>query len=87
MANFDKRVYRIYRLLELNLRIKPRKRLVRAKPEMLAAPAQINTTWSMDFMHDRLHDGRSIRLLNVIDGCNREALWGLKWTSLCPASE
>jgi putative transposase len=69
-----KRVYRIYRLLELNLRIKPRKRLVRAKPEILAAPAQINTTWSMDFMHDQLHDGRSIRLLNMIDDCNREAL-------------
>jgi putative transposase len=27
-----KRVYRVYRCLELNLRIKPRKRLVRAKP-------------------------------------------------------
>ncbi|MEY2874571.1 MAG: hypothetical protein RLZZ373_1942, partial [Pseudomonadota bacterium] len=27
-----KRVYRIYRELELNLRIKPRKRLVREKP-------------------------------------------------------
>ncbi len=27
-----KRVYRIYRALELNLRIKPRKRLVREKP-------------------------------------------------------
>jgi putative transposase len=28
-----KRVYRIYKELELNLRIKPRKRLVREKPE------------------------------------------------------
>jgi putative transposase len=31
-----KRVYRIYRELELNLRIKPRKRLIREKPEPLA---------------------------------------------------
>jgi len=30
-----KRIYRIYRELELNLRIKPRKRLVRDKPETL----------------------------------------------------
>ena len=30
-----KRVYRIYRSLELNLRIKPKKRLIREKPEQL----------------------------------------------------
>ena len=28
----------------------------------------------MDFMHDQLQDGRSFRLLNVIDDFNREAL-------------
>ncbi len=28
----------------------------------------------MDFMHDQSKDGRSIRLLNVIDDFNREAL-------------
>ena len=33
-----KRVYRIYRELELNLRIKPKKRIVRDKPEPLAVP-------------------------------------------------
>ena len=69
-----KRVYRIYRELELNLRIRPRKRLVRAKPEALAVPDTINHTWSMDFMHDQLEDGRTFRLLNVIDDFNREAL-------------
>jgi len=37
-----KRVYRIYRSLELNLRINPRHRLVREKPLPLAVPAQIN---------------------------------------------
>lgn len=69
-----KRVYRIYRELELNLRIKPRKRLEREKPERLAVPEQINRVWSMDFMHDQLADGQSIRLLNVIDDFNREGL-------------
>lgn len=69
-----KRVYRIYRELELNLRIKPRKRLVREKPEALAVPESINQCWSMDFMHDQLADGRSFRLLNVIDDFNREGL-------------
>lgn len=44
-----KRVYRIYRELELNLRIKPRKRLVREKPDELAVPLSPNQTWSMEF--------------------------------------
>ena len=70
----QKRVYRIYRELELNLRIKPRKRLVRNKPEPLSVPTAINEVWSMDFMHDQLEDGRSFRLFNVIDDFNREAL-------------
>ena len=69
-----KRVYRIYRELELNLRIKPRKRLVRERPEPLAVPEQPNQTWSMDFMADQLADGRSFRTLNVIDDFNREGL-------------
>ena len=69
-----KRVYRIYRELELNLRIKPKKRLVREKPEPLRVPETINQAWSMDFMHDQLADSRSFRLFNVIDDYNREGL-------------
>jgi putative transposase len=49
-----KRVYRIYRELELNLRIKPKKRIVCAKPDPLAVPEGVNECWSMDFMHDQL---------------------------------
>ena len=69
-----KRVYRIYRELELNLRIKPKKRLCREKPETLSVPEGINDVWSLDFMHDQLTDRRPYRLLNVIDDFNREAL-------------
>ena len=69
-----KRVYRIYRELELNMRIKPKKRLKREKPEALAVPDQPNTVWSMDFMADCLEDMRSFRLLNVVDDFNREGL-------------
>ena len=68
------RVYGVYRALELNLRIKPRKRLVRATPQPLTVPAAINEVWSMDFMHDQLRDGRSFRLFNVLDDFNREGL-------------
>jgi hypothetical protein len=69
-----KRVYRIYRELELNLRIKLRRRLVRQAPEPLVVPVSVNAVWSMDFMLDQLKEHRSIRLLNVIDDFNREAL-------------
>ena len=69
-----KRVYRIYRELELNLRIKPRRRIKRDKPDALSVPTAINQVWSMDFMSDSLKDGRTIRTFNVIDDYNREGL-------------
>ncbi len=69
-----KRVYRIYRELDLTLRIKPKRRLKRDKPEARAVPRQINCTWSIDFMQDRLADGRSMRTFNVLDDYNREGL-------------
>jgi len=92
-----KRVYRIYRELELNMRIKPRKRLQRDRPEPLAVPEAPNEVWSMDFMADQLADGRSFRTLNILDHCtagycaamSREWTltardWPLKWTSHYP---
>jgi putative transposase len=69
-----KRVYRIYRELELNLRIRPKKRLMREVPQPLAVPEVANETWSIDFMHDQLSDGRSFRVFNVIDDFNRQGL-------------
>lgn len=69
-----KRVYRIYCELELNLRIKPRKRLKRDKPGALAVPERPNETWSMDFMSDQLSNGRNFRTFNVLDDFNREGL-------------
>jgi len=80
-----KRIYRIYKDLELNLRIKPKKRLNRDKPEPLTVPTAINEVWSMDFMHDQLESGRNFRLFNVIDDHNREAL-GMEVASHCRPS-
>jgi putative transposase len=37
-------------------------------------PDAPNMVWSMDFMADRLADGRQFRLLNVLDDFNRERL-------------
>src|SRR5699024_7290656 len=44
------------------------------RPQPLAVPETINQVWSMGFMHDQLGDGRSFRLLNVLDDFNREGL-------------
>ena len=56
------------------MRIKPRKRLKRDKPDALAVPERPNQVWSMDFMADRLGGGRAFRLLNLLDDFNREGL-------------
>ena len=60
--------------MQLNLRIKPKKRLKRDKSEPLTVPDKPNETWSMNFLADQLADGCSIRTLNVLDDFNREGL-------------
>ena len=69
-----KRVLRIYRLMKLGLRRKRKKRLPTRVQQPLVVPDQLNNTWSMDFMSDALGDGRRVRMLNIIDDHNREAL-------------
>ena len=43
-----KRIYRIYCDLELNLRIRPKRRLNRSKPEPLKEPIRTNQVWAGD---------------------------------------
>ena len=69
-----KRVYRIYRELELNLRIKPRRRIQRERPDALSEPVAINQLWLVDFMRDSLDDGRRFRTFKFLDDYNREGL-------------
>ena len=62
-----KRVYRLYRLegLQLRMKVKRRKRisLLRGRPTPATGP---NQNWSMDFVHDPMLDGRAFRILTVI---------------------
>lgn len=69
-----KRVYRIYKQLGLNLRRRVKHRLPERVKQPLEAPLAPNAGWSMDFMSDRLTNGRQFRTLNLIDEFNREAL-------------
>jgi len=69
-----KRIGRVYKMMGLNKRKKTRKRVPARVMQPLVVPVAPNETWSMDFMHDTLMNGRKFRVLNIIDDYNREAL-------------
>ena len=68
-----KRVYRLYRLQGLSLRLKTRKKRVSGVRAVQPAPTAPNQCWSMDFMSDSLYDGRRFRLLTLVDNMTRES--------------
>ncbi len=66
-----KRVYRLYKEEGLSLRLKSKKKRTshpRIPSPVATAPNEI---WSMDFMADRLADGRAFRLLTIVDNFSR----------------
>jgi putative transposase len=69
----SKRVYRIYVQEGLSLRLKKnggKKRIAAARVPCPPATAP-NERWSMDFMSDRLSDGRRFRVLTLVDNFSR----------------
>jgi len=69
-----KRIYRVYSNLGLNLPRKEKKRVPERDPLPLVVPEQPNQVWSADFMSDSLYQGSRLRLFNLIDDYNREAI-------------
>ena len=67
-----KRVYRLYRLEGLSLRLKTRKKRISAARMPQSLPIAPNQRWSMDFMSDSLYDGRRFRVLTLVDNMTRE---------------
>jgi len=67
-----KRVYRIYR--EEGLEVRTKKRRKRPSHLRLVMPPAEgpNERWSMDFVADRLENGRQFRVLTVVDHFSRE---------------
>ena len=69
-----KRGYRLYRLEDLQLRMKV-KRLKRISVQRgrVVPVTGPNQHWSMDFVHDQMLNGRAFRILTVIDQWSRES--------------
>jgi len=68
-----KRLFRVYREAGLSVKRTRRKKLVRTgvSQPVLTAP---NEEWSLDFVSDALADGRSLRILTVVDNFTRECV-------------
>ena len=67
-----KRVYRLYKQEGLELRLKTRKKKRAALPRAVCPEATApNDRWSIDFVSDRLADGRAFRVLSLVDNVSR----------------
>ncbi len=69
-----KRIYRLYSEEGLTVRTKVRKKLARRQRVLAPAARCPNQCWSMDFMSDRLADGRPFRILTMVDQYTRECV-------------
>ncbi len=67
-----KLVYRLYRELGLQMRTKRRRKLASEQRGPVQRAVRANQRWSMDFITDRLENGRYIRTLTVVDQYTRE---------------
>jgi len=69
-----KRVYRLYDQENLKVRSVERKKISRRQRFSHGPATGPNECWSADFVSDKLTDGRSYRILTVIDQFTRECV-------------
>lgn len=67
-----KRTERLYRAEGLALRRRRYRKRAAGVRVTLPMPTRPNERWSMDFLHDRLADGRRFRVLTMVDDYSRE---------------
>jgi transposase InsO family protein len=69
-----KRVRRLYRQEQLMVQRRKRKKVAPGERQPLVRPSRANEVWSMDFVFDRLADGRALKCLTVVDDATQEAV-------------
>jgi putative transposase len=69
-----KRSLRLYRKLRLQIKLRPKKKKGNVIRMPIAKPRAPNEVWSMDFIFDRLANGRALKILNVVDDFSRRCV-------------
>jgi len=69
-----KRIERVYREEKLQVRRRNRKRISHGDREPLMEPKGMNELWAMDFVIDRMADGRRLKVLTIMDCFSRECI-------------
>jgi putative transposase len=69
-----KRVERLYRLEQLYIRRRRRKKIPVSERQPLIRPDSANEVWSMDFVFDRVAGGRVIKSLVIVDDATHESV-------------
>jgi transposase InsO family protein len=69
-----KRVDRLYALEKLQLKKRRRKKVPAADRQPLVRPTAPDQVWSMDFVFDRIGDGRALKCLSIVDDATTESV-------------
>lgn len=70
----EHRFRRIYRELALQVRPRRKRKVNFIRGNTVPPVSRPNERWSIDFMHDRVGNHRSIRSMNIVDDFTRECL-------------
>lgn len=63
----QKKTARIYRTMKLQIKLRKGKKRANVIRMPLAKPTKPNQVWSMDFIYDRMENGRTLKIFNVVD--------------------
>jgi transposase InsO family protein len=69
-----KRVERLYRQAQLQVRRRKRKKVPLGERLPLQRPTRANQVWSMDFVFDRTAEGRVLKCLTIVDDATHESV-------------